>query len=379
MRETSQLPKAKKHSAIARGLLSAGVYVATALTGPVGTSIGQQCDRCAGIPTASHEPACGCETQVRPQTCKKTCTPTKLSFAEKFLKRLDKIGDEIEGRIARPCSKPSCDVVISTEPSCGCEVCSSSSTCESMAEGVVVPKNGQTFPDNPSKHAIGTIGDQFSSAPPVPKTTPPVVKPNSSLPPIVRGPNATPPVGSPSPSASTTTSPFEKRTPDAKRIPADETKAVEAPNTNQAAPPASLPTIPNNSPPANTPQRLPDVLVDPFKDDPSAMNGRSTRNNVMLTGGSHFRKPGFKLKKPTAETEPVVIPEGEMPAPLTPAQREVPNIQIEAREPMNIDTSSVVPTSYYEPVPVKTLVRRPVATDDQPVPNVNKVRVPARR
>jgi hypothetical protein len=126
---------------------------------------------------------------------------------------------------------------------------------------------------------------------------------------------------------------------------------------------------------------LPDVLVDPFKDDPSAQHSQPNQGEIQLTSGRRTSKLGYKLKTALGDESRKEMHPSDAPAALTPAQRDVHPLEFESISPVESAPSEslVVPTAYHVPVPVKTMVRKPEpVADDESKPSVSRIRVPRR-
>ncbi|MEQ1825051.1 MAG: hypothetical protein ABL921_03870 [Pirellula sp.] len=400
--------KVQKRTKIAK-LLAMSFCVAGGFASQASLAVAQHCDQCDSLSTSSREPACGCEPQLRPkQQCAAVPCEPKLSFAQKFLKKLDELGDTIEGKISRPhcavdyssASKANCDTRQVRESSCGCELCASDSVCDSSLVSATQPRGAYAFPDNPSKHAIGTISDQF--LPPITKPTPGARMESRigqpALPPVARAPQSnqsnqviqkprpsTQPVHAPAAPAEPSVSTDSSSRPSQRPVIANELEGT----LEQTLPPMrsgdtdlAPRSLPHAMPPLNSNQPLPDVLVDPFKDDPSAMDRRLNRSDVQLTSGRRSQKSGFKLRAPVSNGD-ASPSESEIPAPLTPAQRDVRSLEFESSEPVErspVDTSRVVPSAFVRPVTVTSTVRKPrPSSEEEQIPIVSRMNVPVRR
>ncbi len=315
---------AKKFTRLSLGLsIAAGV-----LSSPI-SALGQTCDQCASRQVRTLDPSCGCESSLPVERSQRNCTVPcvpKPSFAEKFLKRLDELGDSIEARSmpsSRLCNsnpvRSNCACTPTATPSCGCESNSIAPTSTHCQDSGSKPKAPYPFPDNPNKHAIGSLGDQHMNPPTI--VTP-----------------LTPPEDSPQ------------------------------------APPNALPGLDKSS--------LPDVLVDPFKDDASAAQPLRKRG-VSLTSDMQSKTPQALVRGKTPRNQDAVVFRSDAPAKLTADQRAVPSIQFGAVEPVAPPSNKepiVVPSSFWDMRPVAISPRRNVrSTDQENAPHVQRTQVPLKR
>jgi len=350
---STQAPKratfAKTLSRMYLGLsLAAGV-----LCSPL-YALGQQCDRCAALQPGTHGPSCGCEPSVPAgyshTRCAVQCVP-KPSFAEKFLKRLDELGDSLEGRSMQSCRQ--CNRIhVRSNADCTSAAAPATTCCQNSRSN---PEAAYLYPDNPSKHANGSLSDQHA----VPPTIETPIAPSTD----------SPQAGVPAEKAPANNSFDLKSLPTPpRRLPADE----QAP---------SVPT-PSNALPGLDKSSVPDVLIDPFKDDVSAARSLRKRG-VSLTSDMQSAK-SFVLargKKPLNQDS--VISQSEAPAKLTAEQRSVPSIQFEAMEPVastSNEAPTVEPTSFWDLRPLVISPRRDVrSTDQENAPHVRRMQVPQKR
>ena len=317
-------------------------------------ALGQQCDRCAALQTGTLDPSCGCEPSVPAGNshtrCAVQCVP-KSSFAEKFLKRLDELGDSMEGRSmqsGRQCNR----IHVRSNSDCAPAAAPASSCCQNNRSN---PDAAYLYPVNPNKHANGSLGDQQA----VPPTTETPIAPSTDC----------PQAGVPAEKAPANNSFDLKSLPTPpRRLPADD----HVP---------SIPT-PSNALPGLDKSSLPDVLIDPFKDDPSAARSLRKRG-VSLTSDMQSAK-SFVLargKKPLNQNS--AISQSEAPAKLTAEQRTAPSIQFEAMEPVattSNEAPTVEPTSFWDSRPIVISPRRDVrSTDQENAPHVRKMQVPQKR
>jgi hypothetical protein len=150
---------------------------------------------------------------------------------------------------------------------------------------------------------------------------------------------------------------------------------------------APLNPTPSNELPGLDESSIPDVLIDPFKDDVSVTRSLRKRG-VSLTSDIQSAK-SFALvrgKKPLNQDSDIT--QSDAPAKLTPEQRSVPSIhiegiQIEALEPVvttSNEAPAVEPTSFWESRPIVVSPRRDVrSTDQENAPHVRRMQVPQKR
>ena len=404
----ASLQQKTKRAYVARMLaqLTIGLGVCTGAAFLASPGFSQSCDRCAG----ANSPSCGCENaNAKPagtKTCACKCSP-KPSFGEKILSHLDQVGDRLEAKAAKsskgqcdpkPTNRlgigPTCGCESPKDPTCGCESpVGPSSGCESCSSPKSVlrtpfqqsqlPPIARQFTGDSSRFATGSIGDKQLKETPSSPASP------TKLPQAKSGPQkplvATPMTPS-APEPSVQRVPFEQKraASPSNRIPADETNqpVQTMPNTLKPVPSdppptwnanTKLPPAASSAPPAST---TPDVLVDPFKDDVSFHGTRDKMEGILLT--SDRQVADNLLRMPPAESD--------VPSRLTPKQRgsssvpEFSGLQFEAAGSDSVHGSQVVPSSYFELVPVKMDVRKeaPKATAND-TPHVSKMRVPSKR
>ncbi|MEI7461711.1 MAG: hypothetical protein WCK15_20165 [Pirellula sp.] len=313
-------------------------------------ALGQQCDRCASLQAGTLDPSCGCEPSVPAGNshtrCAVQCIP-KPSFAEKFLKRLDALGDSMEGRSMQSCRQ--CDSIhVRSNSDCTSAAAPATTCCQNSRSN---PEATNLYPDNPNKHANGSLGDQHA--------VPPTIE---------------------TPIAPSTDSPQAGKAPANK---SSDLKSLPTPPRRLPAPDhvPSIPT-PSNALPGLDKSSVPDVLIDPFKDDPSAARSLRKRG-VSLTSDMQSAK-SFVLargKKPLNQDS--VISQSDAPAKLTAEQRTVPSIQFEAMEPVattSNEAPTVEPTSFWDLRPLVISPRRDVrSTDQENAPRVRRMQVPQKR
>lgn len=350
------------------------------------------------------DPSCGCESPLIKQSSASKgplCyRPRSLSFAEKFLKHLDRVGDQVEWEASQKgCSTCTCGHTPSTVvggPSCGCESPSGSLAVGLPACGcgpsvpfgvptttrsTTLPQANQPFANNGSRagqggqiglpannapmfpgkpkdsQALGKISDNGTISPKLEKpVTAPVPQPNAvdsseasksdktiKQEPTPKAPFADAPKSNPK-------KPSDGR-PVLKPIPTEETSSLpnESPiDSLPSAPPAELPpALPQSQ------DEIPDVLIDPFKDDASWKGNRNRLNGVRLIS-SETTNPLRTNTKPSVESQPKLLP-----------------------TPHNDDVST-----HDEPAPVvvkPTLINRYRSMETELNPKVNRVAVPKQR
>ncbi len=328
----------------------------------------QPCDQCDAKISRSSEPSCGCETNTHshPQRITNACNTCKpdcgLSFAEKFLKKLDEAGDRFEAS-RRKVKSGQCDACFhqsernrnlpirhAAQPTCGCETCSSEPVYMPA-----LPPYVQNHPPvqvrNSTPGTSGAVGDQRPKAliqeptkPSLQETKKPIQEPA-----LVRAP-------------------FEPRTPPTP--PPTLSQPVASPVES-----AEPPKLPSATPAVPT---LPDVLVDPFKDDPTAFNDPAQPKSVQLTSARRTQPNGLRLRSPHV-AEPTTI---DAPEPLTATQRDANRIEIgHASETKELDrTEAVVPIAYQQMLPVRVSLRSSSnPSDPGEEPRVSRITVPRSR
>ena len=350
--------------------LTFGLGIATGVFGSSSPSFSQQCDRCVSCQNPEVGPTCGCETSIQVgflnqlsrlnKKCDCACVP-KLSFAEKILKRVENWGDSFEARghhalLARcSCSSGGCSAgscAAAQLPVCGCESCS----LESMYPST--PSYGTNSSPSAGQPMSGSIGDQYQ----IPKTMAPrITAPMESS---IGAPSVSPP--------NVLSVPFEKRAPNmipSRRLPVDEwpTPSIQSIPPDRTSPRQPLHELPQL---INPPSSMPDILIDPFKDDASAMRLRKNKPNISLTSGVS------NASKKRNEISSTWI--SEAPTKLTPSQRTASSVQFDTNESIDpSEDSDVVPSSFVETRPVIIAVRRKISsTELDRAPQVNRIPVP---
>jgi hypothetical protein len=362
--------KTMNRAAFSRVLLglsvSAGVCIfMSTISACLGAPPCEQCDAKISRPS---EPSCGCENNIHAQpqatnnackTCKPACGP---SFAEKFLKKLDEAGDRFEAS-RRKVKSGQCDVCFHqaearinshtrrpAQPSCGCETCSS--------EPVSIPALPHQTPvhspvqvRNSTPGASGAIGDQLPKALAQEPTTPnpPETKKPIQEPALVRAP-------------------FEPRTPPAASPTLTQPVAPPVENVEPPKLPSASPAVP----------ALPDILVDPFKDDPTAYEDTAQPKSIQLTSARRTHPNALRLRSPNV-AEPMTI---DPPEPLTDTQRDATRTEIgNPSKTKEADrTESVVPIAYQQVLPVRVSLRSSSSPSDPgEEPRVSRIAVPRSR
>ena len=361
------LHKPTKHSfarMLAQMTIGLGITAGSALVaGPV---YSQSCDRCAGL----KQPNCGCETENHSRSTTKQCSCKclpKPSLGEQLLSHFDRVGDRIEAK-ARTFSKCQCDQVANSRynpgptcgcespqgPSCGCETCSAQSLWGTIPHQNSPLKTATPSPlhVDPNRSANGLIGDKNLNTPP------PLNNNNTAIkPPLAQPPEPT-----------------------LERIPFEQRKLTPDNRTQSDPPPAwaPKPKVPQKSPPESM---LPDVLVDPFKDDASFRGTRQKMEGVLLTSDRRAQPNGLRLAPPDQGKDAQAIPiQIERPTRLTPKQRKATSVQLDAADSTPTESSQVVSSSYVEVAPVRFVVRKKLSKDDPTgMPQVPRIKVPSKR
>lgn len=352
----------KLKSVLGSTALSAMFYMASPAMGQSPTCGCEQSAPTCGVEFAG--PSCGCESPV--MSMGKTMPnkpvwyrPRSLSFAEKFLKHLDKVGDQIEWEAACGTSCQSCTCAAQTAaklygPTCGCENApgiplASLPSCECgpsvpmglpnswsragqgraqnqpfannarAGQGRASDSVGNTpmFPGRSKDvQALGKISDNGSS---ISKIEKPIAAPALAAPALERtqpplSNRITPPTQSPTNSNSSSAdlaTPGEISSP--RTLPQSETSTktdwLPALQPVPTEPRNSLPPEPSPMFPPSLPQsqdEIPDVLIDPFKDDVSWKSNRNRLNGVRLTSGE-LTNP-LRPIAATNEAQPKLLP-----------------------------------------------------------------------
>ncbi len=382
--------------------LTIGFGISTGAAMLAGPALSQTCDRCAGL----NAPSCGCElarsSRPSPKPCSCTCVP-KPSLGEMLLSRLDQMGDRIEAKTKKQCDGrcdqapmrftdrgPTCGCESPQNPSCGCESNQMPSTNTPFQYSPSHANSAPPLPGDPSRFAVGSIGDKSIgesrvSSPSGPQATLQIKRRTDTN--LSRNiPQELSDVAAdPVPTVQRT--PFEQRNPTHNRIPAVETtpEPQAIPNSRKAIPSDPPPNwVPDTlkKPPAESSQKLPDVLVDPFKDDARIRGTRQKMEGVLLTSDRQHSNNALRLAPPDQAKENIGgLPSGvETPAMLTPNQRNSERLQFEATDSESSEGSQVVPSSYTVAAPVKVALRK-VPSENIPndMPQVSKIRVPQKR
>ncbi len=386
-----------------------GFGVSTGATLIAPSAFGQSCDKCAGLSA----PSCGCELPSCKQAGPKPCICVrKPSVGELILGHLDRVGDQIEARAKksgkgatcgcestkgpnRGCESaqgPTCGCETPQSPSCGCEICSRTDVVLSVplqlppiqsallrpnvgptvpnAKGVLVDKQRNTTPPPPGRQPVAKKQDLDTSVNSVELSNPKVQRvpfeqrnspPNSTnrIPAVEAGPNTT------TPSIPNVLKP----------IPSDIPPAW----TPNALPPKAKTTVPTDS-------KLPDVLVDPFKDDLSSRG--KNKSLIQLTSDRQITTNSLRSSQSDhSDADQAESLNIDRPARLTPKQKlstsqdtTTGSLQFEASEASANEGSKVVSSSYLHAIPVPVVVRKDSVQDKlNGAPSVPKMRVPAKR
>lgn len=348
--------------------LSFGAGVSFAMINQTASLGAQRCEQCNAKISRPSEPSCGCENHIHAQpqrttnacnTCKPVCGP---SFAEKFLKKLDEAGDRFEAS-RRKVKSGQCDscfqngevrsnspVRHTAQPSCGCETCSSEPIYKPA-----LPHNLPASPPLPVQNflpgATGAMDDQRPMAASKEPTKPILEETNKPIQePALVG------------------APFVPRTPP---TPPPTLSQPVAPPVESAEPqklPSTTPSVPT----------LPDVLVDPFKDDPTAFHDPAQPKSIQLTSARRTQLNGLRLRSPHV-AEPLTI---DAPEPLTATQRDATRPEIDnATEIKELDRpEAVIPIAYQQMLPVRVSLRSSTSLSDPgEEPRVGRIAVPRSR
>lgn len=373
---------------LAQWTLGMGISTGTVMVAEPAYS--QTCDRCAGL----NAPSCGCElarsSKPGPKPCSYSCVP-KPSLGEMLLSRLDKMGDRIEAKSKQhrdgPCDNasmscsdrgPTCGCESLQNPSCGCESNQRPSFSKPFQYASPRVSSAPPLPGDPNRFAVGSIGDKRLNNSSIHPTHPTTIPARKKMDPDTSGIPQDLSAIAPDPVPTLQQIPFEPRTPTHNRIPAVETipDPQAIPNSLKAIPTDPPPIwIPNTQrkPPAESNQKLPDVLVDPFKDDARIRGTRQKMEGVLLTSDRQQSTNALRLAPPDQA-------EKETPVRLTPNQRNSNGLQFEATDSATSEDSRVVPSSFADLAPVKVAHRKdPSKSIPNDMPQVSKIRVPQKR
>lgn len=372
------------------------------------------------------EASCGCEVSVSKcdGSCSKSMRPKQPSIAQQFLKQFDRIGDEIEAQAGyKPSAirkgksaSASCGVE-AQGPSCGTEIveptCGMELYCPPTGPGMTRPmplyqyespsfqtdppaapikKRPPATPMHPQvsleQQARGKINDS-SGMPSVPVRRQEPAKlqepepMNETTPlqePRVQHRN-TPVVPEETPVAlpQSVKEPFAPRLPQASSKPSERLISPSR-NTPQSSPelPSRTglpigPTTPIGSPDLPQSQdEIPDVLVDPFRDDVSMRTRRDQMNGILQTSGS--------VKERSEPAAAIATPIRLQAVPVQETE-ETPKSVISIGPSFDSTESFVVTSSYAERVPVRvhTVKRNVSETRDEMTPFVNRTSVPRKK
>ncbi|MCY2982182.1 MAG: hypothetical protein NTY15_00920 [Planctomycetota bacterium] len=421
-------PKQKpKSTSLARMLahITFGFGITTGATLFAPSAFGQACDKCSGMSA----PSCGCELSSSKHSAPKHSAPKhsgpkpcscvrKPSVGELILDHFDRVGDQIEARgkqrekgATSVYDSPQgprygCESVQGTtcgckapkSPSCGCEVCSptdhfprtnhvqsvpaqlppiqSASLSPNVgptapaAKGVLVDKQNNVSAHPIAKQPLVGKQDLNTSDHAVEHSEPKVQRvpfENRTLPanPINRNADIETGNNTTTPSITNVLKPVPLDTPPAW--------------TPNAIPPKATTTDPIDS-------ELPDVFVDPFKDDVSSKG--KNKSLIQLTSdrqiSTNTLRSGLSNYSDADPQDSLTI---ERPAKLTPKQKRSTSqesasvsLQFEASESTSNAEAKVVSSSYLHSTPAPVVVRK-ASTLDKPTgaPTVSKVRVPTKR
>ena len=348
--------QAPKRATFAKKLtrLYLGLSLAAGVLGSPLNALGQQCDRCASLQARTLDPRFGCEPSVPAGDSNNRfsgqCVP-KPSFAEKFLKRLDELGDSMKARSTQSCRQ--CDSNNVRSNFDGTRAPASASTRGQNSRSN--PKAAYLFPDKPKKHAMGSLCDQLVELPTI----------ETPIAPSKVSPQASDP---------------------AEKAPGNKSNGLKSLPTPPSHQPADeqapfIPT-PSNALPELDKSSIPDVLIDPFKDDVSAARSLRKRGVSLTSDMQSAKSFGLVRGKKPLNQDPV-ISQSDAPAKLTAEQRSVPSIQFEAMEPVATQSNeapSIEPTSYWDSRPSVISPRRDVRSAGQEnAPLVLRTQVPQKR
>ncbi len=349
----ANLSKKPTRASFARMLahITIGLGISTGAAIVAGPAHSQSCDRCASLKS----PTCDCEYENRTEQkqwyCR--CVP-KPSLGEQLLSHFDKVGDRIEAKAKKPCNGqcdqaarrhynlfPTCGCESPQGPSCGCEY--------SPSQNAIV----RPFSSDPNRFAIGSIGDKHINTP-------------LHIDPIAKTPVATAPE------------------PTLKSIPFEQKKATPELTNLSDPPPAWVPDskpLKDTEPITPAESTLPDVLVDPFKDDASFRGTRQKMEGILLTSNPQpsTQDLGFGPSNRVVGEESSPI-KPEKPSRLTPSKISGANLQFEATESASSNGSQVVPSNFFEESKGRFIVRKemPKRYSDE-MPLVPRMRVPTKR
>ena len=351
------------HITIGLGISTGAAFVAS-------PAYGQACDRCVGLKS----PTCGCESETGPgpkqSYCK--CVP-KPSLGEQLLSHFDKVGDRIEARAKTPCNGqcdqvargrynlcPTCGCESPQGPSCGCEfnTIQPSRVAAPFQYSHSKTVTARPFPGDPSRSAIGSIGDK--------QINKPVHNDQLVNTPVPPAPNSTIPL-----------IPIE-------RIPVEQRRSTPVLTDLSDPPPAWAPDpmpLKETNPMTPTESKLPDVLVDPFKDDVSFRGTRQRMEGILLTSDRQVSTKDLRLIPSDRVTEEESIPiKPKKPSRLSPVKPIGPNLQFEATESASSNGSQIVPSNFVEESMGRVIVRKemPKRYSDE-MPQVPRMRVPTKR
>ncbi len=350
----------------------------------------------------SHGPGCGCERAPASPGCSPlgNCgcsedalivpvTTRKLSFAEKILKHFDRLGDRIEA--GAPSNRACCSTCESL-PEAGCGVEINEATCgvELTMEDSPYDEQYSYTNDYSDEQVIEVYEHRPTPAPSAPSTpskpnpspsydpppprmdrqptpeetfTPRRPNGNQRLDELIQEPAPIPPRGTP-----------RQPTPAPSRQPTPEPPAIRVP---EAPDPIRIPS-PRNPAPSTPLNDLPDMLVDPFKDDLTSEHRRNRMNGI-----SPSARPTRTVVEPATGRLSHSTDSSSRPNPNRINDRSSPVIHASVESVQDRDQGDVVPIAYLEPVRVsshgKTAPVYQEAGDTQDSPRVKRIAVPNRR
>ena len=313
-----------------------GLSLAAGVLGSPLNALGQQCDRCASLQARTLDPSFGSAPSVPAvhsnNRCTGQCVP-KPSFAEKFLKRLNELGDSMKARSTQSCLQ--CDSIDD----------------RSNFESTRAPAPASTFRQNSRSNPKAAYVELPTIETPIAPST---VSPQASVP--------------------------------AEEAPGNKSNGLKSLPTPPMHQPADeqapfIPT-PSNALPELDKSSIPDVLIDPFKDDVSAARSLRKRGVSLTSDMQSAKFFGLVRGKKPLNQDPV-ISQSDVPAKLTAEQRSVPSIQFEAMEPVATQSNEaplIAPTSYWDSRPSVISPRRDVRSAGQEnAPLVRRMQVPQKR
>lgn len=345
------------------------------------------------------EATCGCEVSAPncDGSCSKSKRPKQPSIAQQFLKQFDRIGDEIEAQVrfrptalrwGKPASAtcgveiqgPSCGTEFG-EPTCGTELHGSPPGLEVSRPKPLFQYESPTFETDPPASPIKKRPPSTPMHPEAPTDQQALGKikdePGKSSIPVRRQEPAQVQQDAPPAMPKSAKEPFTPRIP--QQPPEAEQRSTspsfnnsqssELPSlpgaTNRPATPIGLPDLPQSQ------DEIPDVLVDPFRDDVSRTR-RDQMNGVLQTSGSVIDRP----KPSTSIQSPI-----RLRAVHSPELEESSTSAISIGPSLDDSDSSVVTSSHLQRIPLRvhSVKRNIPALHEETHPHVNRTSVPARK